>query len=153
MGCMKVLRSDLLAGFKNKLFELDVENIDNLGINLENHKLYCNFSSKIVKNGFKLEGYVINNAVYDCDRCLESFSNSEKINTELLISHNHSNIKENSYDIIIFSDKDNSVDLSKTLIEILIAEKPLKNLCSTLCRGLCSICGINFNHKICSCNN
>ena len=33
---MKVLRSDLITGFKNKLFESDVENIDNLkGLEVE----------------------------------------------------------------------------------------------------------------------
>ena len=62
---MKVLRSDLLTGFNNKLFESDVENIDNLSFILRNNKLVCSFTSRIAKKGFKLKGYIINNNVYD----------------------------------------------------------------------------------------
>ena len=50
-------------------------------------------------------------------------------------------------------DHSDSIDLVKTLIEILIVEKPLKNLCSSICKGLCSNCGKNLNHRKCSCVN
>ena len=39
---MIVLRSDLLAGFKNKLFEIDAKNVDNFDILLENNIIFCN---------------------------------------------------------------------------------------------------------------
>ena len=148
---MKVLRSDLLTGFKNKLFESDVENIDNLSFNLRNNKLVCSFTSKIAKNGFKLNGYIINNIVYDCDRCLEPFSKDNKVNAKLYLSNKISKIEDSSNEIIFFSDQKISIDLKKTLIEILIVEKPLKNLCFSLCKGLCSSCGKNLNHRKCSC--
>ena len=150
---MKVLRSDLLTGFKNKLFESDVENIDNLSFNLRSNKLVCNFTSKIAKNGFKLNGYIINNIVYDCDRCLEPFSKDNKVNAKLYLSNEVSKIEDNSYETIFLPDQNNSIDLVKTLIEILIIEKPLKNLCYSLCKGLCSSCGKNLNHRTCSCGN
>ena len=149
---MKVLRSDLLTGFKNKLFESDVKNIDNLGFNLKNDRLVCSFTSKIAKNGFKLNGYIINNIVYDCDRCLEPFSKDNKVNAKLYLSNEVSKTDDNSYETIFLPDKNNIIDLAKTLIEILIVEKPLKNLCFSLCKGLCSSCGKNLNHKTCSCN-
>ena len=150
---MKVLRSDLLTGFKNKLFESDVENIDNLSFNLRNNKLVCNFTSKIAKNGFKLNGYIINNIVYDCDRCLEPFYKDNKVNAKLYLSNKVSKIEDNSYETIFLPDQNKSIDLVKTLIEILIIEKPFKNLCLSLCKGLCSSCGKNLNHRICSCVN
>ena len=149
---MKVLRSDLLTGFKNKLFESDVENIDNLSFILKNDKLICTFTSKIAKYGFKLTGYIINNIVYDCDRCLEPFSKDNKVNAKLYLSNEVSKIEDNSYETIFLPDQRNNIDLVKTLIEILIVEKPLKNLCFSLCKGLCSSCGKNLNHRTCSCN-
>ena len=54
---------------------------------------------------------------------------------------------------IFLPDQSNSIDLVKTLIEILIVEKPLKNLCSSICKGLCSNCGKNLNNRTCSCVN
>ena len=150
---MKVFRSDLLTGFKNKLFELDIENVDSLSFALENNKLACSFTSKIVKNGFRLIGFIINNVIYDCDRCLKSFIKNNKVDAKLLLSNDISKIEDDSYETIFFSDQSNSIDLKKTLIEMLIVDKPLKNLCSSLCKGLCSSCGINFNHKTCSCSN
>ena len=57
------------------------------------------------------------------------------------------------YDIIYFSDHEDSVDLRKILLEILIIEIPYKVLCTNLCKGLCPVCGINLNHKPCSCSN
>ena len=149
---MKVLRSDLLTGFKNKLFESDVENIDNLNFILNNNKLVCSFTSKIAKNGFKLDGYIINNIVYDCDRCLKAFSKDNKVNAKLYLLNEVSKIEDNSYETIFFPDQNNSIDLVKTLIEILIVQKPIKNLCFSLCKGLCSSCGKNLNHRTCSCN-
>ena len=149
---MEALRSDLITGFKNKLFESEVENIDNLSFILRNNKLICTFTSKIAKNGFKLNGYIINNIVYDCDRCLEPFSKNNKVNAKLYLSNEVSKTKDNSYETISLPDQNNSIDLAKTLIEILIVEKPLKNLCFSLCKGICSSCGNNLNHRTCSCN-
>ena len=129
------------------------ENVDNLSFILRNNKLVCSFTSKIAKNGFKLNGYIINNVVYDCDRCLEPFSKDNKVNAKLYLSNEVSKIEDNSYETIFLPDQSNSIDLVKTLIEILIVEKPLKNLCSSICKGLCSNCGKNLNHRTCSCVN
>ena len=102
---MKVLRSDLLTGFKNKLFESNVENVDNLSFILRNNKLECSFTSKIAKNGFKLNGYIINNVVYDCDRCLEPFSKNNKVNAKLYLSNKFNNIEDNSYETFFLPDQ------------------------------------------------
>ena len=38
---MKLFRSDLITGFKNKLFETELKKIDNENIALDNNKLIC----------------------------------------------------------------------------------------------------------------
>ena len=150
---MIVLRSDLLTGFNNKLFEIDIKNADGFGIALVNNKLICNFTSKIVKNGFEISGHIINTVLYDCDRCLKSFCNKNKIKIDLLLSNDSGIIDNQNYETIHFSDHEDSVDLRKILLELLIIETPLKKLCTNLCKGLCLSCGINLNHKPCYCIN
>ena len=150
---MMVLRSDLLTGFNNKLFEIDIKNVDGFDITLVDNKLICNLTSKIVKNGFEISGHIINTILYDCDRCLESFCNKNIINTNLLLSNDSGKLDNQNYETIYFSDHKDSVDLTKILLEILIIAIPYKVLCTNLCKGLCPVCGINLNHKACSCSN
>ena len=148
---MLVFRSDLLTGFKNKLFEIDVKNIDHFGISLNNNILVCSFSSRIVKNGYKISGYILNNVLYNCDKCLDSFSINKKMDTELFLSNNTKALERDN-NTIYFSDREKSIDLKNILIEILLVEEPIKNLCTDACKGLCISCGINLNYKICECN-
>ena len=148
-----VLRSDLLTGFNNKLFEIDIKNVDGFDITLVDNKLICSFTSKIVKNGFEISGHIINTILYDCDRCLESFCNKNIIKTDLLLSNDSGKLDNQNYETIYFSDHKDSVDLTKILLEILIIEIPFKKLCTNPCKGLCPVCGINLNYKLCSCSN
>ena len=148
-----VLRSDLLTGFNNKLFEIDIKNVDGFDITLVDNKLICNLTSKIVKNGFEISGHIINTVLYDCDRCLESFCNKNIIKTDLLLSNDSGKLDNQNYETIYFSDHKDSVDLTKILLEILIIEIPFKKLCTNPCKGLCQVCGINLNYKLCSCSN
>ena len=89
---MIVLRSDLLAGFKNKLFEINVKNLDKINISLENNILVCNFTSRIAKNGFRVSGNIVNNVLYNCDRCLEPFCNNNKVKTNLILTNDSEKI-------------------------------------------------------------
>tara|TARA_B100001146_G_C15896046_1_gene312443 strand:- start:2 stop:454 length:453 start_codon:yes stop_codon:yes gene_type:complete len=150
---MMVLRSDLLTGFNNKLFEIDIKNVDGFDITLVDNKLICNLTSKTVKNGFEISGHIINTVLYDCDRCLESFCNKNIIKTDLLLSNDSGKLDNQNYETIYFSDHKDSVDLTKILLEILIIEIPFKKLCTNPCKGLCPVCGINLNYKLCSCSN
>ena len=70
---MDIFRSDLNAGFKNKLFETEIEHVNDRNIVLENNTLVCELTSGKTKNGFKITGHLINNVVNDCDRCLCSY--------------------------------------------------------------------------------
>tara|TARA_Y100001970_G_C14223349_1_gene854012 strand:- start:2190 stop:2639 length:450 start_codon:yes stop_codon:yes gene_type:complete len=149
---MLVLRSDLLTGFKNKFFEVNIKNVDYSELCLKNNLLICNLTSRVAKNGYKISGYLINNVILNCDRCLESFCANNKINLELFLSNNAKTLKDEN-NTIYFSDKENSIDFKKMLLDILLVEIPIKNLCVDDCKGICSICGINLNHNICICNN
>ena len=52
---MDIFRSDLNAGFKNKLFETEIEHVNDRNIVLENNTLVCELTSGKTKNGFKIK--------------------------------------------------------------------------------------------------
>ena len=48
-------------------------------------------------------------------------------------------------------DQQHTLDLSEALRQYTLTNEPMKPLCRPECRGLCSICGINKNENICTC--
>ncbi|MCX6541809.1 MAG: DUF177 domain-containing protein [Actinobacteria bacterium] len=46
---------------------------------------------------------------------------------------------------------DNQLDLLPMVREFALLDAPLAPLCQPDCAGMCPICGIDFNHKQCSC--
>ena len=149
---MKLFRSDLITGFKNKLFETELKKTDNENIVLDSNKLICELSSFTIKNGYRISGYILNNVIHECDRCLKHFCIYNKINTTILLSNHEDNHQLGYHEFLHWSLKDNCIDLKKTFLEILITDVPLKNLCSENCEGICLNCGNNLNDKVCSCN-
>ena len=149
---MKIFRSDLITGFKNKLFETELQKKDNKSIVLDNNKLICELSSFTIKNGFRISGYILNNVIHECDRCLKNFCINNKISTAFLLSNRKDNDQLENYEFLHWSLEDNCIDLKDTLLEILFVDISFKNLCSENCEGICLDCGNNLNDKVCSCN-
>ena len=149
---MKLLRSDLIAGFKNKLFETELKKKDNGNIVLDDNKLICKLSSFTIKNGYRISGYILNNVIHECDRCLKRFCINNKINAAILLSNHEDNNQMENHDFLYWSLEDNDIDLEDTLLELLLLDIPFKNLCSENCKGICLDCGNNLNDEVCSCN-
>ena len=149
---MKLFRSDLITGFKNKLFETEFKKTDNENFALDSNKLICELSSFTIKNGYRISGYILNNVIHECDRCLKHFCIYNKINTTFLLSNLEDNHQLENYEFLHWSLEDNCIDLKNTFLEILITDIPFKNLCSENCEGICLDCGNNLNDKVCSCN-
>jgi len=53
---MKLLRSDLLAGFSDKLFEIPVNTLNLTGLEFRQEIIICKLSSESIPEGFKLKG-------------------------------------------------------------------------------------------------
>lgn len=70
-----------------------------------------------------------------CSRCLESFT--EKID------------KKKRFDYSVEEQTD--VDISEDIRQEIILGFPIKRLCKTDCKGLCSKCGKNLNSGPCNC--
>ena len=88
---MKLFRSDLITGFKNKPFETELKKKDNEKIALDSNKLICELSSFTIKNGYRISGYILNNVIHECDRCLKIFCINNKISTDILLSNHKDN--------------------------------------------------------------
>lgn len=90
-----------------------------------------------------------------CSRCLEK--------TGLALDHefryfyvSSSDLEEGRTDDIddhtVLTDGETRiVDIADQIWETLIMAFPEKVLCRTGCKGLCPVCGCNFNHEDCSC--
>ena len=52
---MKLLRSDLLAGFSDKLFEIPVNTLNPTGLEFRQEIIICKLSSESIPEGFKLK--------------------------------------------------------------------------------------------------
>ena len=151
MDCIKILRSELVSGFNNKLFEINFSASDSLIIQFKNNIFRCQFSSKKIPNGFRLYGFIKNNILYECNRCLKKFTYNKKLKVKLDL---HNNIKYNkpNYDVIYFPERKKEIDILPFLIDTLLVEEPIKVLCSNNCKGLCIICGSNLNYRVCICD-
>ena len=67
---MKIFRSELDSGFKDRLFEITVGDLPNNGSRFNNDTIQCNLSSEKVRSGYYLNGILSAGQVYDCERCL-----------------------------------------------------------------------------------
>ncbi|MBL7085051.1 MAG: DUF177 domain-containing protein [Candidatus Omnitrophica bacterium] len=98
-------------------------------------KLSAQISKGINNISVKLE---IDAAMHlNCSRCLEEFTAplSKKINLDFPIENR------------------TEIDIAGNLREEIILSHPLKPLCRSDCRGLCTICGQNLNKKKCNCKD
>ena len=114
-------------------------------------------SEKIVLSGeatYKDEIIILNanlkgNLELICSRCLDTFIYPIDIDIEERFTNNK-DLQDDEE--IIFVDS-NTLDIAKTVENIIISTLPIKRLCKEDCKGLCQSCGANLNKEECSCNN
>jgi len=87
--------------------------------------------------------------VFSCARCLiaTEVQLSNVFERELFLK-DFGNLSDN--DLLL---SNNSFDISKVVMEDLYLNFPVKVICSSECRGLCSMCGTNLNNGPCECDN
>ena len=150
---MKLFRNELVDGISHKQYEFPVNSLTIKGINIVRDKMYCNITSEVIPNGFKIDGVLTFYLMNSCDRCLEQFEEKYNPKFELLLTSNIDLIKKNNLDIIHFPESMTEIDLVYTFDEFILLEKPIKFLCKKECKGLCQYCGVNLNLSACDCRN
>ena len=148
---MKLLRSELLAGFSDKLFEIPVNSLNLKGLEFRKEIIMYRLSSESIPEGFKLKGSLAFSFLKSCDRCLEKFEDVHNPAFKLWLTSNMDLIKDENIDVIPFPNTMSNIDLKNFFHDFIFLEDPLKYLCSNDCKGLCHHCGLNLNNNSCNC--
>lgn len=128
------------------------QEIENPGLELEvelNQPVNVKGTVTNIGDGFLVQGEVIYTYLTNCDRCLESFNSSQRVEIiEQFASYLPAETKEPFYVI-----QGDLIDLSDCIREQVLLSLPMKFTCKADCRGLCPQCGQNLNQKECGCLN
>ena len=99
----------------------------------------------------RIEG-VKTSAQLVCDHCLENFIQDILITqAERQFWLDPPQVVEDVNDLYLINKKSLTVDLSEMIRQEIILHFPLILVCSKSCKGLCSVCGNNKNHRDCQC--
>lgn len=83
-----------------------------------------------------------------CDRCATNCSERIVVDNEYILVSEIEN-EDNDNILLVAEDELDLAELSRADVLLQI---PMKHLCSTDCKGLCSVCGKNLNEGNCNCN-
>ena len=95
---------------------------------------------------FNVTADISGTAKIHCYRCLKENSSSFSLNMEEIFERDATNADEDSY---LYSA--NTLDITQAVIDSIYLNISDRQLCSSDCKGLCSVCGGNLNEKTCRC--
>ncbi len=89
---------------------------------------------------------------FRCDRCLDEFESPIKGTFNMCYMYNALETENfSSEEIQVIRPDTVSIELTEDIRQIIMLSVPLKLLCVEDCKGLCTHCGTNKNHELCSC--
>jgi len=89
-----------------------------------------------------------------CSRCIEPVRISLNPEINLLLSPGDADKdNESNIDFETYNEEEDSIDLSDYLRERIAISIPVKVICDSDCKGLCSKCGTNLNYGSCNCES
>lgn len=96
----------------------------------------------------------------ECDRCLKQYTFQVDSPMQLVVEVSEKgehwklqDIEPAGVELETISQDKPVVDLSELLRQQLLLALPEKKLCSPVCKGLCSRCGVELNQEECGCGN
>jgi uncharacterized protein len=92
----------------------------------------------------------------ECSRCLENFELRLDTGFDLVFHHEGrtqvpDSVEEEDF-ILLTGTIERRYDIFPRVRESILLELPIRSLCRTDCKGLCSNCGENLNSSNCSCS-
>lgn len=97
-----------------------------------------------VSEGVLVTGTVRADAVGECSRCLESFTQVVDLYLTELFAYPNSITDQTTGEDEIYRVEDDLIDLEPVLVDTVAMELPLRPLCNDDCAGLCPECGIRL---------
>ena len=114
---------------------------------------------RVSKDGdkYRLRGRILAQVRRDCCRCLQPFDVSMDLEVDLRYHPQRIVTEENDYeiaegDLVTAFYSDDQIDLGGLIREQLNLASPMKPLCNESCRGLCPVCGMDWNRRECQCD-
>jgi len=103
-----------------------------------------------LENLFRFKISVSTDAVFSCDRCLESYASKFNETIEQIYQLGQSELESDEIEYLPANSKE--IDVTKAIHDVFILNRPIQLLCKKDCKGLCMNCGINLNEKSCNCH-
>ncbi len=150
---MKLFRTELTNGFIDRLFEIPVDSLNSSDLGFSSDTIQCVLTCESTVFGFRLKGQLTVPFIYECDRCLDRYSDNHVIPLAVWIIENSDFSDQEEVDTIFFPPSVDAVDLEPIITDLIQVEKPVKCLCNPECKGLCIECGMNLNHQLCACSD
>lgn len=143
-----LLSDDLVYNVSDRLTLTDEKFLEESRLNKE-----IEFDGKFFKvdKSLLLEAKINYFYSENCARCLKEFEN--KITTKfnaIIVDELDEDYEAEDMQILI---KDSFVDLEESIKQLVYLSMPMKALCKSSCKGICSKCGINLNTDKCECND
>ncbi len=89
-------------------------------------------------------------ARFQCDRCLDPFSQTLDADYRVIYTSDRSFV-EMDEDIRFIAPDESEIDITDDIRETVLLAVPIKLLCKQDCKGLCPNCGANLNYEHCNC--
>lgn len=98
---------------------------------------------------FHFHGRVKGTYSSQCHRCLEPVQVSVGGDFDLMVRRGEHG-GESADDLVVLSSTQHQLDLSPAIHETMVLNEPMLVLCAESCRGLCPVCGANWNRESCN---
>lgn len=87
-----------------------------------------------------------------CHRCLKPTTNQVKtiLSGKLVKGKEEVDGEYEGYDEMFYYEND-ILDIKEYILNQVVLSLPMKSLCNSNCKGLCSICGTDLNNTSCNC--
>lgn len=95
-----------------------------------------------------LKGYAETEYEVECYRCLKNLNRNIKVKLE----EEFVSTKKDDGEAVYTYDS-NLLDLDKVVVDSILLNLPLRQLCNEACKGFCPNCGTNLNEGSCSCKD
>jgi uncharacterized protein len=149
---MKIDVSDILKTEGASLdikFEGPLEDLNSIGIDFKFNDS-VNFIGRVVNISgiLRLTGKMRVSYSTLCFRCLKEVNG----HLNIAVYENFVTV-DKAEDLEAYTFEGNFIEIDRMLVDNIILNIPMKQVCSQACKGLCQRCGSNLNEKSCDCKN
>lgn len=98
---------------------------------------------------FHFHGRVLGSFSSACHRCLDPVEVTVGGDFDLMVRRGEHG-GETADDLIVLSPSQHELDLTPAVRETMVLNEPMIVVCTENCRGLCPVCGANWNRETCN---